>query len=153
MHNAGHPSNAKRQHVVMAAIHALRHVHAEMHRVLASVPNQDISIADMLVLHQIAHGDGVTPGQIVRATGLTSGGVTSLIDRLEQKGLVARRHSIEDRRVVLVSLAPDAHARMASMMAAAHAEAGRLFEGWSATRVQALVDLLADLRLGQDSDK
>ena len=150
MHTAAHPRDTGRQQVIMAAIHALRQVHAEMHRVLGAVPNQEISMADMLVLHHIAHGHGATPGQIVAATGLTSGGVTSLIDRLEEKGLVARTRSTKDRRVVVVSLAPEAHVRMASMMASAHAEAARLFEGWSVTSIAALVDLLAQLRLGND---
>lgn len=142
---------ASRQRAVMDAIHALRQAHTEMHRILASIPDQEISMADMLVLHQIAHGADVTPGQIMAATGLTSGGVTSLIDRLVEKGLVTRRRSTDDRRVVLVSSTPDAHARLTSMMGPAHAKAARLFEDWSVTRIQALVGLLSDLRLGHDA--
>jgi len=129
----------------MRGVRALRHVHAEMNRVLAALPDQAVSMADMLVLHQIAHGEGTTPGQIMAATGLTSGGVTSVIDRLEEHGLVVRRRSTEDRRVVVVSLASDAHRRMASLMASAHTEAARLFEGWSLARIRTLVELLEDL--------
>lgn len=129
----------------MEAVHALGKVHAEMHRLLASVADQGISAAELLVLHQLVHVEGVTAGQVMAATGLTSGGVTGLIDRLEARGLVVRRRSKQDRRVVIVELASDAMSRMAPLMQAAHQEAALLFEGWSLNRIRSLVRLLKDV--------
>jgi DNA-binding MarR family transcriptional regulator len=42
--------------------------------------------------------------ELARMLGLSRANATGLVDRLEGKGIVERRHSTEDRRVVLVSL-------------------------------------------------
>ena len=48
-----------------------------------------------------------TAGALVKATGLTTGAVTSLIDRLERAGFVKRSADPNDRRKVIVSLIPE----------------------------------------------
>jgi DNA-binding MarR family transcriptional regulator len=49
--------------------------------------------------------DGVRPmHELIAATAFTSGGVTRLVDRMEQAGYVARRPCPTDRRVVYVCL-------------------------------------------------
>jgi DNA-binding MarR family transcriptional regulator len=53
--------------------------------------------------------DGPKPaGVIARAIGLTPAAVTSLVDRLETRGLVARTRDAGDRRKVLVEMTPEA---------------------------------------------
>lgn len=47
------------------------------------------------------HGE-LTAGDLSRLTGLTTGAVTGLIDRLEQKKLVKRQHVENDRRKVII---------------------------------------------------
>lgn len=46
----------------------------------------------------------VSPGGLVRATGVTSGTITNRVDRLAGRGLVRRGHDPADRRGVLVGL-------------------------------------------------
>ncbi len=46
----------------------------------------------------------LTPGEIAAQTGLTSGAVTAMLDRLERAGLVQRRPDRSDRRRVIVQL-------------------------------------------------
>ena len=46
----------------------------------------------------------VTAGDLARETGLTTGAVTSILDRLERLGLVKRVRDTEDRRRVMVEL-------------------------------------------------
>jgi DNA-binding MarR family transcriptional regulator len=46
----------------------------------------------------------VTAGDLARETGLTTGAVTSILDRLERLGLVKRVRDKEDRRRVMVEL-------------------------------------------------
>jgi DNA-binding MarR family transcriptional regulator len=60
------------------------------------------------------------PGEIQMATGLSSGGVSKLLDRLEGAGLVDRSlGSIpDDRRGVVVSITPEGH-RVSLLIAAA----------------------------------
>jgi DNA-binding MarR family transcriptional regulator len=44
----------------------------------------------------------ITAGDLSRITGLTSGSVTALVDRLENAGLVKREKHPEDRRKVMI---------------------------------------------------
>ena len=148
---AGHAPGARRQDAILAAIRGLRRAHAALHQALVSTPDLHITLVDLLVLHEVAHRDGATPGQVGDATGLTSGGVTNAIDRLEDKGLVVRRRSTADRRVVVVTLAPGAARRMGSIMHRAHGEAARLFAEWSVDRIQALAGMLEDVGEGGET--
>jgi DNA-binding MarR family transcriptional regulator len=47
-----------------------------------------------------------TAGQLAELTGLTTGAITGMIDRLEQSGLVRRESDPNDGRRVLVRLSP-----------------------------------------------
>jgi DNA-binding MarR family transcriptional regulator len=50
----------------------------------------------------------VTAGELAEATGLTTGAVTGVIDRLEKAGLARRERDADDRRKVYVSILPTA---------------------------------------------
>jgi DNA-binding MarR family transcriptional regulator len=58
-----------------------------------------------------AHGP-LTAGQLARLSGLTSGTVTGVIDRLEAAGFVRRERDPGDRRKVLVVPVPEGAARL-----------------------------------------
>lgn len=61
------------------------------------LPNNDFLSIDML------HERGpVTAGELSRLTGLSTGSVTALIDRLEKHGLVRREDDPNDRRKVII---------------------------------------------------
>jgi DNA-binding MarR family transcriptional regulator len=62
---------------------------------------------DMQCLDLALSGGTLTPGELASAAGLTTGGVTTAIDRLERAGYVARVRDSGDRRRVLVQ--PTAH--------------------------------------------
>jgi DNA-binding MarR family transcriptional regulator len=70
------------------------------------------SDAQFLTLLQV-HGS-LTPGQLAELTGLSTGTVTGVIDRLERAGLVHRRRDDVDRRKVIVKLDEAAVARRAA---------------------------------------
>ncbi|MEI1276913.1 MarR family transcriptional regulator [Leptospira venezuelensis] len=86
------------------------------------------TIADRLGLHITDHKcvdflftqGPQTAGEISKNMGLSTGAVTSLIDRLEKKGLVERKNDPNDRRKVRIFLTQD----MAAMQ-----KIGSLFEG------------------------
>jgi DNA-binding MarR family transcriptional regulator len=59
------------------------------------------------------HGP-LTPGRLSALTGLTTGSVTGVIDRLERAGYVCRERDDTDRRKVLVVPVPEAAARLAA---------------------------------------
>ncbi|OXM65081.1 MarR family winged helix-turn-helix transcriptional regulator [Amycolatopsis vastitatis] len=54
----------------------------------------------------IQAGGPLTAGRIAELTGLSTGAVTGVIDRLEKVGLVRRVRDPEDRRKVLVEVVP-----------------------------------------------
>src|SRR5689334_2301516 len=66
-----------------------------------------INSSDMECLDLIIMSGPSTAGEIGRRTGLSSGAVTGLIDRLEKQGLVERAADPDDRRKVLVRVRAD----------------------------------------------
>ncbi|WP_313412151.1 MarR family winged helix-turn-helix transcriptional regulator [Rhodospirillum rubrum] len=56
------------------------------------------------MLVRIASGVDTSAAELCRTIGYDSGSMTRMLDRLEKRGLIYRRRSIEDRRVVRLSL-------------------------------------------------
>jgi DNA-binding MarR family transcriptional regulator len=81
------------------------------------------AVADHLGLHatdhkclDLLHIKGpLTAGQVADFTGLTTGAVTGVIDRLEEAGFVQREPDSSDRRKVIVRALPDRCAELAKM--------------------------------------
>ena len=59
---------------------------------------------DLECLDFIAGGPGVIAGDLARATGLTTGAITGVIDRLEKAGFARRERARADRRKVYVRM-------------------------------------------------
>ncbi|MED1722052.1 MarR family transcriptional regulator [Brevibacillus parabrevis] len=57
----------------------------------------------------------VTAGQLAQLTGLTTGAITSVIDRLEQAGYVFRDKDPNDRRRVVVKAVPEGSAHISPL--------------------------------------
>lgn len=71
----------------------------------ARLRTRDLHLAAVQALAVLEGADGpLTPNEINANLHLTSGSVTSLLDRLEQRGLVTRGPHPTDRRKVLVHL-------------------------------------------------
>jgi DNA-binding MarR family transcriptional regulator len=68
----------------------------------------------------------ITAGALAEVAGLSTGAVTFLLDRLERAGFVRRVRDVQDRRRVLVELAPTARARLSDLHAG-------LVEAWRAS--------------------
>lgn len=71
-----------------------------MHEAIAR--KAGLSGTDHKYLGIILQHDSITAGEISKLTGLTTGAVTGLIDRLEKKKLVKRQFVKTDRRKVMV---------------------------------------------------
>ena len=68
------------------------------------------------VLSLLHESDGLTVGTISQKRGVDAPTITGIVQRLEQSGLVERRHSHEDRRVVKVYLTADGRDIIPSLM-------------------------------------
>jgi DNA-binding MarR family transcriptional regulator len=92
----------------------------------------------------------LTPTDLARYQMMTSGGMTAAIDRLEGKGLVARRPNPGDRRGYLIELT-EAGRRLADQAMERHAGTERrLVGGLTAADRKALEQLLRKLLLSVD---
>jgi DNA-binding MarR family transcriptional regulator len=76
---------------------------------LGASDSQFLSLLDV-------HGP-LSPRQLVELTGLTSGTVTGVLDRLEDGGYIRRQRDEVDRRRVLVTPVAEGRARMAEQYA------------------------------------
>ena len=72
-----------------------------------------LSRTDMRCLDILGRRGPMTAGQLSDESGLSTGAVTFLLDRLEQAGMVKRRRDTDDRRRVWVELVPAAQKRLA----------------------------------------
>ena len=71
-----------------------------------------LSRTDMRCLDLIGRLGPMTAGRLAEESGLTTGAVTFILDRLEEAGMVTRRRDTEDRRRVWVEIVPEAQARL-----------------------------------------
>ncbi len=74
-----------------------------------------LSRTDMRCLELIGRHGPLTAGRLAEESGLTTGAVTFILDRLEETGMVTRRRDTEDRRRVWVEIEPDARKRLEEM--------------------------------------
>jgi DNA-binding MarR family transcriptional regulator len=69
---------------------------------VAGISNSDLECLDFLNLE-----GRVTAGRLAEVTGLTTGAITGVVDRLEKAGLVRRERDDADRRKVFIAAVPD----------------------------------------------
>lgn len=79
-----------------------------------------LSPTDHKALDLVGQAEGpLTAGRIAELTGLSTGAVTGVVDRLEKSGMVRRVRDTEDRRKVLVEVVPNSMARFAPLFQSA----------------------------------
>jgi DNA-binding MarR family transcriptional regulator len=66
-----------------------------------------MTVTDMQVMDILDSTGPATAGQLADLTGLTTGAITGMLNRLEEAGLVRRERDPNDGRRVIVRLAPD----------------------------------------------
>jgi len=102
-----------------------------------------LNLTDYKVLGMI--GDGVTAGKIAEITGLSSGMVTTVVDRLEKKNFVYRDKDAHDRRKVIIKLNSDKVAtELAPLFQSFRRVMGALFSKYNAEQLALLEDFMRD---------
>ncbi|WP_336923744.1 MarR family winged helix-turn-helix transcriptional regulator [Aquipuribacter sp. SD81] len=86
-----------------------------------------------------------TPGDLLRSSMVTSGAVTQRLDRLEQRGLVARRRSGRDARSVVVQLTEAGLAAVEDVLPTHLATEREVLSPLTAREQEQLADLLRRL--------
>jgi DNA-binding MarR family transcriptional regulator len=78
----------------------------------AGISSSDLECLDFLNLE-----DRVTAGRLAEVTGLTTGAITGVVDRLEKAGLVRRERDDNDRRKVFIVTVPENIAKIGRLYA------------------------------------
>lgn len=71
-----------------------------------------ISGSDLECFDYVLMRGPMTAGELARATGLTTGAITGIVDRLERAALVRRKQDPSDRRKVVVEVPPAVQRRV-----------------------------------------
>ena len=100
-----------------------------------------VSATDLKCLDYIQRGDDVTAGDLARVTGLTTGAITMVIDRLEKAGLARRERDKADRRKIFIRLRQSpATARIMPIYAALGQEMAQLAARYSTPELETIQD-------------
>lgn len=110
------------------------------------------AVAERLGLHPTAweclsllfeHGS-MPAGRLAELTGLTTGSITGLVDRLESSGYVQRRRDPGDRRRVVVEVVPEALADVPRLFEPMLDDMNRVHRGYTEEQMTAMVECLQD---------
>src|ERR1700744_6123533 len=74
---------------------------------VAGISGSDLECLDFLTLE-----GRVTAGRLAEVTGLTTGAITGVVDRLEKAGYVRRVRDASDRRKVFIEIVPESVAKV-----------------------------------------
>lgn len=128
--------------VVLARAHA-----AIERRVSRDIAEHGLSIAEFGILELLYHRGPQLLGDIQRRILVSSGGITFLVDRLEEKGLVAREACPDDRRARFAVLTPAGRTLMKRIFPRHAAAVSRALSGLTRDERQAATRLLRALGL------
>jgi len=98
-----------------------------------------LGLTDMQMLHMLQLYGPTTPGRLGTWTGLSSGGVTVALDRLEKAGYVRRKPNPADRRSLLVTLIPARMRKLASLYEEVESETRRLLATLPQSDLEAVI--------------
>ena len=120
------------------------------HRALArhaskSIGSFDLGLSDFAILEMLLHKGPFPVNEIGRRIELTSGAITSAIDRLEARGLVRRSADPTDRRARIIHLTAEGEACIQPIFASHKQAMDDAASGLSAAERATLIELLKKL--------
>jgi|SRR5579863_7654259 DNA-binding MarR family transcriptional regulator len=101
-----------------------------------------LSVSDLKSLDILQRRGALTAGEIAVYTSLATASVTSLIDRLQKKGLVRRVRDRADRRCVVVKLTPKLEETIAPLFKSLNRRMLARFKGYGDREVALIRDFL-----------
>lgn len=107
-----------------------------------SIVNLELCGSDFAVLEALLHRGALPINEIGKKVLLTSGSITTAVDRLEEKGLVERRAAKDDRRAKIVHLTSDGRKLITRAFAEHAADMERLASDLSRDERATLIRLL-----------
>jgi MarR family 2-MHQ and catechol resistance regulon transcriptional repressor len=126
------------------------------HRMLArhaarSIEALDMCFSDFAILELLLHRGPQPVNAIGKRVELTSGSITTAVDRLEERGLVVRSFDPNDRRTRLVSLTREGTARIREVFGHHKRTMDRAASGLTREERETLVTLMK--KLGRSAEQ
>src|SRR6476620_2135763 len=110
---------------------------------VAGIANSDLECMDILSLE-----GRVTAGRLAEVTGLTTGAITGVVDRLEKAGLVRRERDDADRRKVFIVVVPEAMERIGQLYVPMQQTMQKVFGAYSDEELKLLLRFATDAYKG-----
>ena len=132
--------------LVMMKAHRTLKRHAER-----SIEALDMCLSDFAILEALLHKGQQSVRDLGRRIDLTSGAMTTAIDRLETRGLVTRADHATDRRAWVIQLTPEGRTLISKVFAGHEQAMERAMRGLSKSERATLTDLLK--RLGTTAEE
>lgn len=101
---------------------------------VAGIANSDLECMDILYLE-----GRVTAGRLAEVTGLTTGAITGVVDRLEKAGLVRRERDDADRRKVFIAVVPEAIAKISQFYVPMQQAMEKVYTGYTDEELRLLL--------------
>jgi DNA-binding MarR family transcriptional regulator len=99
-----------------------------------------ISGSDLECLDFLNLEGRVTAGRLAEVTGLTTGAITGVVDRLEKAGLVRRERDPDDRRKVFIATVPENITRVGRFYEHMQRDMVKLWESYSDAELRLLLE-------------
>ena len=110
-----------------------------------------LSLTDMQMIHVLQLYGPATPSRLGQWSGLSSGGVTVALDRLEKAGYIRREPNPADRRSLLVTLAPVRMRKVGAMYEEVERETRERLAALSEKELEVVVRFFERLREARSS--
>jgi DNA-binding MarR family transcriptional regulator len=112
-----------------------------LHQSIANILN--LNITDHKCFDYILKMGSVTAGQLADHTGLTTGAVTALVDRLEKRGYVKRDRDPNDRRQVIIKpIEMSESSSMVEIFSSLYKESVNLISKYNEQELSLILDFL-----------
>ncbi len=102
----------------------------------------DVTRNELRCLDLIDQHTRITSGELARLSGLTTGAITGLVDRLEKRGLVVRIREDADRRRVLLETTSALRELVHPIYERHGAQAGPIFDTFDDAELEVVADFL-----------
>src|SRR5437588_5210426 len=136
------PADASGTHLWLVMMKA----HRTLERLAARrIESSEVGLSDFAIMEMLLHKGPQAVNEIGRRVELTSGAITTAVDRLESRGLVTREAHPSDRRARIVRLTAAGEEQAARIFAGHKAAMDRAASGLSKTERATLIELLKKL--------
>ncbi|SHF71448.1 MarR family winged helix-turn-helix transcriptional regulator [Ornithinibacillus halophilus] len=116
-------------------------------QVKKDISNHGMKTSDFAVLEALYHKGKQTVREISEAVLINTGSITYVIDKLENKNYVERRHCSEDRRVVYIHITEEGKQIMDEIFPKHQKVIEQMFNGVNSEELQTTINVLK--RVGQ----